>query len=60
MIRVKTNPRQIKAWEVYFRRDGEKRSVLVNSRQEARQERDRIVASRRKFLGLREVTLVEV
>jgi hypothetical protein len=48
------------AYEVNYRRDGERRNVLVNSRNEAVQLRDDLVRNKRKFLGFRPVQLVEL
>lgn len=58
-LRVNRN-RVISAYEVYYRRDGEKRSVLANSKKQANRIRDNIINNKRKFLGVRPVRLVEV
>jgi hypothetical protein len=54
------NQRIIDAFEVYFRRDGEKRSVLKNSLNEVNTFRAQLDFNKRKFLGYRQVKLVEV
>ncbi len=47
-------------YELYFRRDGQKRSVLCNTIREVGRRRRALKKSRRKFLGYRSVKLVEV
>ena len=53
------NQRVISAFEVYFRRDGEKRAVLKNSLNEVNTFRTQLDLNKRKFLGYRPVKLVE-
>lgn len=52
--------RVINAFEVYFRRDGEKRAVLKNNLKEVQEFKSNLAANRRKFLGYRPVKLAEV
>lgn len=54
------NNRVINVYEVYFRRDNKKQAVLVNSRREANQKRADLKKQHRKFLGMREVSLIEL
>ena len=54
------NNRVYNVFEVFYRRDGKKRSVFCMNRDGANKMRSNLVANRRKFLGMREVTLVEM
>ncbi len=54
------NKRTINAFEVYFRRDGEKRSVLRSTKEEVNRYIEQLKCNRRKYLGHREVELMEV
>ena len=52
--------RVINAFEVYFRRDGEKKAVLRTSLTEVNRLRLDLKFNKRKFLGYRPVKLVEL
>ena len=56
---AKRSQRVINAFEVYFKRDGEKRSVLKNNINEVREFKANLFYNKRKFLGYRQVKLVE-
>jgi hypothetical protein len=57
---MKKSNRVIDAYELYYRRNGEKRSVLCNTYQEVLNRRLQLKKNKRKFLGYRKVTLGEV
>ena len=53
-------PTTYNVYEVYYRLRGEKVSRIANTRIEANRLRDKILSEKRKFLGLRKLTLQEV
>lgn len=60
LFKVKNPSRVLNVYEVYYRRNGEKRSVIRNNRAEAERFRNKLRLNKRKFLGMRPVKLVEV
>jgi hypothetical protein len=52
--------RVINAYEAYFRKNGEKRSILLNSKREVTEFERQLQRNHRKYLGSREVRLVEL
>jgi hypothetical protein len=56
----RNNNRTINAYEVYYRKNGEKRSKLLNNVREVNAFRRSLTRNKRKFLGSRELQLVEV
>lgn len=57
---MKVLNRVINAYELYYRRNGEKRSVLLNSKREVNRFKRLLKRNRRKYLGSRQLELVEV
>jgi hypothetical protein len=53
------NRRTYNVFELFFRKNGEKRSILCNSRNEVSRRRSVLRRNKRKFLGVRELSLIE-
>lgn len=52
--------RVIEAYELYFRKNGEKRNVILNSHNEVNNFKSKLKRNKRKYLGSRKIRLVEV
>lgn len=57
---MKTGNRVIEAYELYYRKDGQKYSVLLNNKTQVKRFKERLKVQRRKYLGSRPLKLVEV
>lgn len=60
MKMLKVSSRVIEAYELYFRKNGEKRNVILNSHNEVNSFKSKLKRNKRKYLGSRKVRLVEV
>ena len=60
MKTLKVSSRVIDAYELYFRKNGEKRNVLLNSHAEVNSFKSKLRRNKRKYLGSRKVRLVEI
>ena len=56
---MKNNTLNYSAYVLYTNRDGKKVPILCNSKREANRRRRQLKRNKRKFLGVRSVTLVE-
>jgi hypothetical protein len=57
---MKVSNRIIEAYELYYRKNGQKREVLLNTPAEVSRFKAKLKRNKRKYLGNRPVRLVEV
>lgn len=53
-----SNVREV--FELYYKKDGQRKSVILNSKPEVNRKRESLRRAKRKFLGYRLVRLVEL